>query len=179
MILQTVNTLLERHETLFNTVKDLQEQLSQSNAGSACDDDRHLFFDGKCYFVSGIRTNTLEDAEQFCATRHAELVSINSQEFYDALVNYIRSQVVGDAKSYWTNGRYDPDAGTDTIVVWADESTTKSWSWRPSYPQNPQTTYSSSIHIFLRVDKDAASPDQGLYNHFDDYYHHCYAMCVY
>merc|ERR1712192_20433 len=147
---------------------------------SACEDEGHLFFDGKCYFVSDTEIRLFADAEQFCSSRQAELVSINSRELYDALLNYIRPQMKGRFNYYWTSGRYDPVAGDDNIV-WNSGSSSKGWKWRPGFLDMdfPWTTsmsagYSTWTHIILRVDEDdflgVYEYDNGLFNQPDNSY---------
>jgi len=195
-LVENHEALVESHQALSNTVKDLQEQMSQVNAGiatteavtteavtteavtteaetttprSACENEGHLFFDGKCYFVADTARISFADAVEFCSSAYAggELVSITSQELYDALVNYIRPQMGSNGKFYWTSGTYDPDAGADEIV-WNDGSSSKGWDWHPSYPRTTSmyAGYSTWTHIFLGVNEDETYG--GLFNHPDN-----------
>jgi len=177
--------LTENYEALSNTVKELQEQMSQFNfvSGSPCKYDGHIFFGGKCYFFLYKTTNSSANAEQFCSSAYAggKLVSIPSQELYDELVNYIRPRIKFFYQyyyaSFWTSGRYDPVAGTQNIQ-WRS-STTAGWQWSQGY-DSPRTTSMNEehidyTHIFMTVDYQ--TDRTGFHNEREDYGRNAYPLC--
>jgi len=113
-------------------------------------------------------TDSFAEAEQICsdltARSEGKLVSITSQELFDALVNFIRSQPQYETQpvSWWTSGRYNPIEGGNEIT-WGSSATTVGWQWiSNSYDKYPLTAsfyeyYSYNTHVLLYVAADPAS----------------------
>jgi len=155
-----------KNEEMSSTIQQLQQQEEDIPKRLDCENKEGLYFGDKCFFMTKTETRRFSQAKNACTQQGgSQLASITSAELYNALVNFIRSQMEGSYYNMWTSGRYDPITGGQSIK-WGDGTTADArWGWYPSGYPRTGSSYSTYTHIYLEVKKDASSPDTGLFNY--------------